>query len=632
MNKRIRSMIDEIFSEMKMTAENLALRDELMANAQARFEDAVFAGATEDEAFAAVAASLGDVQALLHEMNPQKDAQANEEIDMNAGGDEAAQDDDAQDAAYTAAPEDEQAQAEDVCDLDIGEMFNKAFAAMDDFGKRIVPQAKKFVRQMDDATGGILSDIGKSVEKGIREATKAAEEAFDTFADKQPGEVIFEHGGSQRNQPEKSPEELREEAKDLRAQASFKRVTGDAENARLMEEEAEALETQADAIEQAQAMEQAQQAAAQEEAPVEEEPAEEEQGPCALKEPLLGEDGEVNEDALTRAVDDMAREAENIVKGAEEMARKAAKMAGEAADDFVHEAEEMARKARKMAEDANTIHGDGFTVRDSNKPSGGHQTFPAAGLREVDIQLDADDVRMEAGEGHEIETIWTAQNVDGEPVVLMEGHRLVIRRKNPDVFKTFFSVFSKDGGRLIVRVPHGYAADYNVSTTSGDIHLYELDVDDVKISSTSGDVRLEPDASVRAKTVSVSTTVSACAEKVSVATVSGRQFVSCDADKVDVKTVSGKAHVEGACEEWEADSVSGDVHMLCTSVPSRKIRVSTMSASAHVALPEDIRGFTAEMSGVSGAISNEFGVNRYGTCSLPIRMDTVSGRLIITRL
>ena len=40
MSKRIRSMIDEIFSEMKMTVENLALRDELMANAQARYEDA----------------------------------------------------------------------------------------------------------------------------------------------------------------------------------------------------------------------------------------------------------------------------------------------------------------------------------------------------------------------------------------------------------------------------------------------------------------------------------------------------------------------------------------------------------------------------------------------------------------
>lgn len=41
MNKQIRRMIDEIFADMKMTADNLALRDELMANAQARFEDSV---------------------------------------------------------------------------------------------------------------------------------------------------------------------------------------------------------------------------------------------------------------------------------------------------------------------------------------------------------------------------------------------------------------------------------------------------------------------------------------------------------------------------------------------------------------------------------------------------------------
>ena len=45
-------MIDEIFSEMKMTAENLALRDELMANAQARYEDSVAAGKSEEEVLA----------------------------------------------------------------------------------------------------------------------------------------------------------------------------------------------------------------------------------------------------------------------------------------------------------------------------------------------------------------------------------------------------------------------------------------------------------------------------------------------------------------------------------------------------------------------------------------------------
>ncbi len=61
MNKRIRSMIDEIFANMKMSAENLALRDELMANAQARYEDSISGGKSEEEAFAEVAASLGDV-------------------------------------------------------------------------------------------------------------------------------------------------------------------------------------------------------------------------------------------------------------------------------------------------------------------------------------------------------------------------------------------------------------------------------------------------------------------------------------------------------------------------------------------------------------------------------------------
>ena len=74
MNKQIRRMIDEIFADMKMTADNLALRDEMMANAQARFEDSVRAGKTEEEAFAEVAASLGDVQSLLHDMNAENRA------------------------------------------------------------------------------------------------------------------------------------------------------------------------------------------------------------------------------------------------------------------------------------------------------------------------------------------------------------------------------------------------------------------------------------------------------------------------------------------------------------------------------------------------------------------------------
>ena len=96
MSKRIRSMIDEIFSEMKMTAENLALRDELMANAQARYEDALAQGKSEEEAFKEVAASLGDVHALLSEMNaqPEEKAKATVRIDVDDVDDDDDDDDD----------------------------------------------------------------------------------------------------------------------------------------------------------------------------------------------------------------------------------------------------------------------------------------------------------------------------------------------------------------------------------------------------------------------------------------------------------------------------------------------------------------------------------------------------------
>ena len=186
-------------------------------------------------------------------------------------------------------------------------------------------------------------------------------------------------------------------------------------------------------------------------------------------------------------------------------------------------------------------------------------------------------------------------------------------------------------------MPRGYAADYEISTTSGDIKLYAIDVDMVKVNTTSGSVRVEPDPGIRAKEISVTSisgdaTVSACAGDVSVTTVSGKQFVSCDANKANISVVSGKAHIEGACEEWEVNSVSSNVELICTVAPTSKIQLSTVSGNARVTLPSDIRGFVADMSSMSGRIVNEFGPNRYGTCALPIHMDTMSGKLMLTRL
>ena len=144
------------------------------------------------------------------------------------------------------------------------------------------------------------------------------------------------------------------------------------------------------------------------------------------------------------------------------------------------------------------------------------QRFPAAGLREISIKLDADDVTIKDSDEPDVVVKWEAEDEDTiQPNMVCENHKLTIDRNNPDVFKTFFSVFKKEGGKVTVRVPRGYAADYEIGTTSGDIKLYAIDVDRVKVNTTSGSVRIEPDPGIRAKEISVTSisgdaTVSAC--------------------------------------------------------------------------------------------------------------------------
>lgn len=610
MDKKIRRLIDDIFSDMKMTADNLALRDEMMANAQARYEDSVRQGKTEEEAFAEVAASLGDVQSLLKEMN----AQDGGEQDVPNASEEPK-------AEETEEPKDAETntekKAQDVPDL--GEALGKAFGALGDMGKQIMPQAQKLVKQVDGMTGGVIGGIGKVVGKGLSDAQKAAGKAIDKLSGDK-GEIVIDLG--KKKESPKAPEALRKRAQDIRAEAEIKQAAGDQEGARQLRAKAYAMETEADEMEKKLADIAAKEAEEAEATKETEEAAE-------VKKP---EEKGTDFDSL---MDEMAA----VTKELNEMGKKLGQEDENADEDIdldavVRDAEEAARDADRQAEEKKT------TARPMEGQPGMVivQRFPAAGLREISIKLDADDVTIKDSDEPDVVVKWEAEDEDAiQPNMVCENHKLTIDRNNPDVFKTFFSVFKKEGGKVTVRVPRGYAADYEIGTTSGDIKLYAIDVDRVKVNTTSGSVRIEPDPGIRAKEISVTSisgdaTVSACAGDVSVTTVSGKQFVSCDANRASVSVVSGKAHVEGACEEWEINSVSGGVELICTVAPTNRIQLSTVSGNARVTLPSDIRGFVADMSSMSGRIVNEFGPNRYGTCALPIHMDTMSGKLMITRL
>lgn len=571
----IRSMIDEAFAGMPMSAENLALRDEMMANAQDRYEDAIAQGKTEAEAAAEVMASLGDVKGLLAQMNaPETGAESAGET-----SDEAACDDAGESAG---APKAEQGG-------DIGDALGKAFGALGDLGRAFVPQTKKFMREVDKATGGVVGDIGRAVNKGMKDAQKAAGEVIDRMSG-DAGELVFDFGAKEtKAKPqEKTPAELRDEAAGLRAQAEIKQAEDDQEGARALRAQAYALETQADAIEQAEAMREAQAEAA----------------------------GRETAQEFEQAVSDM----ESGIPDAEE-----------AFASVVDEIESDAHEAAKDAE---------YTVRGEGERMAGSEHFSPAGLHDIDVQCDAVNVIVEPSRTGMIDVAWSVSG-DEAPIVKMEGHKLIVRRRSNDALKSLFSIFQRDGGEITVHVPQGYGASYKIGTRSGSIELRGIDMDKAKANSTSGSIHIEPDARTRAElidaqTVSGNITISACAQDIKTQTVSGRTFVSCDATDVSADSVSGGVHIEGACDSCDVDSVSGDAELLFTVVPGKKVEIDTVSARARVALPGDIRGFVAELKGLtgaqSGAIVNEFGPNRYGTCALPIKMDTVSGKLMITRL
>ena len=334
MDKKIRRLIDDIFSDMKMTADNLALRDEMMANAQARYEDSVRQGKTEEEAFAEVAASLGDVQSLLKEMN----AQDGGEQDVPNAPEEPK-------AEETEEPKDAETntekKAQDVPDL--GEALGKAFSALGDMGKQIMPQAQKLVKQVDGMTGGVIGGIGKVVGKGLSDAQKAAGKAIDKLSGDK-GEIVIDLGKiviepDEKKESPKAPAALRKGAKDIRAEAEIKQAAGDQEGARQLRAKAYAMENEADEMEKKLADIAAKEAEEAEAAKEAEEAAE-------VKKP---EEKESDFDSL---MDEMAA----VTKELNEMGKKLGQTDEDADEDIdldavVRDAEEAARDADRQAEE-----------------------------------------------------------------------------------------------------------------------------------------------------------------------------------------------------------------------------------------------------------------------------------------
>ncbi|MFR5795032.1 MAG: hypothetical protein ACLUI3_05355 [Christensenellales bacterium] len=156
MNKQIRRMIDEIFADMKMTADNLALRDEMMANAQARFEDSVRAGKTEEGGFRRGGRVAGRRAEPAARHERRKAGRRQRRKRRKDRGKETAK-------AERRAPDfevrTEKRRISATC-------WARPSARWATWAKQIVPQAQKLVRQVDELTGGMIGGIGRRSARG----------------------------------------------------------------------------------------------------------------------------------------------------------------------------------------------------------------------------------------------------------------------------------------------------------------------------------------------------------------------------------------------------------------------------------------------------------------------------------
>lgn len=197
-------------------------------------------------------------------------------------------------------------------------------------------------------------------------------------------------------------------------------------------------------------------------------------------------------------------------------------------------------------------------------------------------------------------TDWNMKTYEGDELIvrLQDGrrHEHVVMKERGDelkievVEKNFhFFDFSFFGRRPIidVHIPEHYQGDLRVTTTSGDLTIYNVEVEDAIFKSVSGDIHtvdlLGDDITM--ETVSGDIEVGKInAEKATIKTTSGDLFVTQLKGELDVKSVSGDIEIEfeNENEELKVVTTSGDIDVRIPS-PNATISLKTTSGDLHVA-------------------------------------------------
>lgn len=268
---------------------------------------------------------------------------------------------------------------------------------------------------------------------------------------------------------------------------------------------------------------------------------------------------------------------------------------------------------------------------------------PVSGIRHISIASISDNIRLIPVDSDEIQAHYygnySTTNPDYRPEMIVEknGYQLDIKIK---YHSNHLLISFNSDLKLDVYIPRQFKDDLEIMSTSGDVTVGSLNIQEFDYSNTSGSLNAER---IEAEKASLSTTsgearLSGKFNSFKFATTSGN-LISDDftSKKSELNTTSGEIKLSGQPGDVNSTGISGNLNLFYTDFRNT-IEANTVSGEVEIRLPADA-GFKLEYGTVSGEAECDFAVSdRQGKKGLKgtvgngegsVRVNTISGNLKI---
>ena len=271
------------------------------------------------------------------------------------------------------------------------------------------------------------------------------------------------------------------------------------------------------------------------------------------------------------------------------------------------------------------------------------KTMSISRIETISIVTVSDNINLIAVDSDEVRAHYhgsfstTSSDYKPELVVEKSGSQLKIKiNVKPNI--THFS-FSSDL-KLDVYIPRQFDEDLEISSTSGEVNVETLNVDEFEYLNISGDLnanRIEAEE-ISVNTTSGETKISGEFDRFKFTTISGN-LISDDfkAKESTLNTTSGEIKLSGQPGDVSSKAISGNLNLNYSDFDNT-IEANSASGKVEILLPEDA-GFKLDYKTASGDVRCDFEVpgsqgehNLKGTVGDgdgSINVQTISGNLTI---